>query len=65
MIILYWFAAAITSSSPTDPPAATTYETPRVEATSIESRKGKKASDASETPSSVLRYADFSAAVSS
>ena len=65
IVMPYWSAAAITSESPTEPPAATTYSTPRVEATSIESRKGKKASDASETPSSVLRYADFSAAVSS
>ena len=65
MAILYSLAAVMTSSSATEPPAATRYLTPLVDATSIESRKGKKASDASETPSSVLRYADFSAAVSS
>ena len=38
-----------TSASATDPPAATTYLTPRVDATSRESRKGKNASEASDT----------------
>jgi len=54
----YSSAAVMTSASATDPPAATTYLTPRVEATSMESRKGKKASEARATPSSVFRKAD-------
>mmetsp|Transcript_5034 Transcript_5034/g.12847 ORF Transcript_5034/g.12847 Transcript_5034/m.12847 type:complete len:98 (-) Transcript_5034:1556-1849(-) len=38
----------------------TTYATPRDEATSIESRKGKKASDAKVTPSRVFMNSAFS-----
>lgn len=61
----YSFAAAVTGSSCTEPPGCTRYLTPKREATSMLSRKGKKASDARHTSvSAVLRKDDLSSAVS-
>ncbi len=54
----------MTSASCTEPPGCATKETPTLAAWSSESRKGKKASDASETPESVAIHAAFSSSVS-
>mmetsp|Transcript_4648 Transcript_4648/g.14342 ORF Transcript_4648/g.14342 Transcript_4648/m.14342 type:complete len:243 (-) Transcript_4648:1674-2402(-) len=63
--IPYSFAAAVTGSSWTDPPGWTRYLTPKRAATSMLSRKGKKASDARHTSvSATLRNAALSSAVS-
>mmetsp|Transcript_23070 Transcript_23070/g.80422 ORF Transcript_23070/g.80422 Transcript_23070/m.80422 type:complete len:220 (-) Transcript_23070:530-1189(-) len=57
-------AAATTSASATLPPGCTTKLTPTRLAASIESRKGKKASDASATPDMPPRNSAFSSACS-
>ena len=50
MAIPYWSQASVTSASWTEPPGCTTNDTPNRAAWSIESRKGKNASDEIVTP---------------
>jgi hypothetical protein len=64
MLILYSLQAAMTSSSAMLPPGWATYSTPTLEAWSIESLKGKKASLEMDTPFSVARKVVFSASES-
>mmetsp|Transcript_12883 Transcript_12883/g.40883 ORF Transcript_12883/g.40883 Transcript_12883/m.40883 type:complete len:220 (+) Transcript_12883:280-939(+) len=63
MAMPYWSQAATTLSSCTEPPGWATYLTPKAAATSMLSRKGKKASEARQTSPRASRWSRRSASV--